>query len=119
MKYLKCTMNEQDAVTENETDMFLELPDNVTDAHMDKMFRAFLLDWYSDGDWEDEERACAWFPTVGKSVTCDIQVIDTKAEWDVLVKYTHNSTVKFLHHLPNREKYLLGYPEGKYSGRYE
>jgi len=109
MKYLQCTINEQNAVEEHETEMYLELPDAVTEEDKLAMFRAFLLDWYSDGDWEDYDDLCVWFPSVGMSVTIDVDEIDTKAEWNVLVKYNYNSTAKFLQHLPNRDEYMPEY----------
>jgi len=117
MQYLKCTINEQDGTSENETDMFLELPDMVTEDDQENMLRAFLLDWYSDGEWEDEKNMVVWFPCVGKSVALTTSPIKTKAEWDVLVKYTHNSTAKFLYHLPNRKNYMGEY-KGKYCGKF-
>jgi len=78
----------------------LELPDDVTEEAQEFMFRGFLLKWYSDGDWEDEEKAIAWFPTVGMSVTYSIDRIENKAEFTVLVKYSHNATQQFLPYLP-------------------
>jgi len=114
MKYLNCVINEQDGTSERDTNMYLELPDAVTDEDAEAMFRAFTLDWYSDGEYEDEEYGTVWFASMGLSVAFCVEHIDTKEEWDTLVKYNHNSTVKFLFHLPNRDKY-----EGKYTGRYE
>jgi len=98
-QFLKCTINEQDGMTENESELLLELPDNTSEDAMEAMFRAFLLEWYSDGDWEDEEAGIAWFPTVGMSVSYDVDRVETKAEFDVLVKYSSNATQKFLPYL--------------------
>ncbi len=98
-QFFKCTINEQDAVSESDTIMYYQLPDGVSSTDKDKMLDNFLLDWYSDGDWEDEEEKIAWFPTVGKSVVLDVDEID-EADWRVLVKHSYNSTQKFLAHLP-------------------
>jgi len=98
-QFFKCTINEQDAVSEVDTIMYYQLPDGVSSTDKDKMLDNFLLDWYSDGDWEDEEEKIAWFPTVGKSVVLDVYEIP-EADWNVLVKHSYNSTQKFLAHLP-------------------
>jgi len=94
--------------------MYLEIPDAVSDRNLENMFRAFALDWYSDGEYEDEEYGTVWFASMGLSVAWCVETIDTKAEWDTLVKYTYNSTAKFLPHLPNREEYMEEY-NGKYG----
>lgn len=114
MKYLQCTINEQDGTSERDTEMYLELPDAVTFEDEETMFRAFTLDWYSDGEYEDEEYGTVWFASMGLSVSFCVEHIDTKAEWDTLVKYNYNSTAKFLQHLPNAKEYAKEY-NGKYG----
>ncbi len=99
-QYLKCTINEQSDMTENESELMLELSDAVSEEDKEFMFRGFLLDWYSDGDWQDEEYGIAWFPTVAVSASYSIDRIKTKDEFNVLVKYSNNATQKFLQYLP-------------------
>ncbi len=98
-KFYKCEINEQDGLTEKETYMYFELPDTVSHTEKVLMLDNFLLDWYSDGDWEDEANKVAWFPSVNMSVALDVDEI-TEADWRVLVKHSYNSTTKFLLHLP-------------------
>ncbi len=98
-KYFICSINEQDHSTEIETDMYLKLSDDVTDVQKSKMFHDFLLSWYADGEWEDDEKTSVWFDDVGKSVSMDVIEIKSEDEWNVLVKHSYNSTAKFVQYL--------------------
>lgn len=52
--YLKFTITERSGDVENDTTMVAEVPEGTSVEHLNRAYRAFLLDWYgsNEDDWD-------------------------------------------------------------------